>query len=226
MFWQRRRHYLVFGWLWYLVTIFPVIGLVRIGTHAYADRYTYIPLIGVAVFTVWLAADLGKNQIWRRRIAVLAAVVSVGASSLFSYQQVSYWKDSYTLYHRALTVTRNNWLAHNNLAVLHFQWGQSAEVERHLSEALLIRPEYADALINLGHLRNVQKRPLEATEAFRLAVEISPDSANSLYQLGVNLVRQGDLAGGEEMLLRLAPLDANLAEALNDMLNSAASHLN
>jgi len=223
VFLQRHRQYLVFGWLWYLVTILPVIGLVRIGTHAHADRYTYIPLIGVTVLAVWLAADLCGDQIWRRRAAVLTVIASVGACALLSYRQISYWQDSYTLYHRALAVTSNNWLAHNNLAVLHSQWGQFAAVEQHLSEALRIRPEYEDALINLGHLRNTQKRPQEATEAFRLAVEINPRSVSALYQLGVNLVTQGDLVGGEEILLRLAPLDSTLAAALDDMLNYAGA---
>ncbi|HEY5975030.1 MAG TPA: tetratricopeptide repeat protein, partial [Geobacteraceae bacterium] len=220
---QQHRPYLAFGWLWYLVTMLPVIGLIRVGSHAHADRYTYVPLIGVTVLTVWLVADLAGPQLWGRRAAGIAAVASIGACALLSYRQVSYWHDSFTLFNRAVTVTSNNWLAHNNLSLIYFQWGQFAESERHIMEAIRIRPNYEDAVANLGVLRKAQGRTQEAAAAFRRAVELNPRSINPTYQLGICLISQGDLAGSEEMHRRLVSLDPVYAAALNDMIVFARS---
>lgn len=223
VFRRPHRRYLIFGWLWYLVTILPVIGLVRVGTHAHADRYTYIPLLGITILVVWLVADLCEDLPQGKWAVLATTILVVGLCAVVSYRQVGYWKDSFTLYNRALAVTRNNWLAHNNLAVLYVQWGQLAEVEQHLAAALRIRPDYDDALINLGQLRTIQKRPGEALEAFRLAVEVNPRSVNALYRLGVSLVNQGMLAEGKRIAIQLTPLDHSLAESLDGMLSNAAA---
>jgi tetratricopeptide (TPR) repeat protein len=221
--WQvRRRPYLAIGWFWYLGTMVPVIGIVKVGAHAYADRYTYLPLVGVTIMLVWLVAELSRS--WRYRTPLLAAgtLVVLLASAVSTYHQLGHWQNSITLFRHTLTVTRNNWLAHNNLAAELIKWGGFAEAEEHLHEAIRIKPDYASPYTNLGILYANRGKPHLAIQAYRQATTLDPQAVAAFYNLGTLLVAQGDLRSAREIHGRLLALDERQAGALQGMIDHAA----
>ena len=144
-----RHPYLPVGWLWYLGTMVPVIGLIQVGNQATADRYTYVPLIGLFIVVAWGVPDLLVR--WpRRRIGLpIAAGLVILACAIAARGQLRYWEDSTTLWTRALAVTTENNIAHNNLAVSLADQGKLDEAIAHYSEALRIKPDYTKAQDNL-----------------------------------------------------------------------------
>jgi tetratricopeptide (TPR) repeat protein len=145
----RRYPFLPVGWLWYLGTLLPVIGLVQVGEQAMADRYSYVPLIGVFVMVAWGAGELARRWPFLRGALALTAIVALGACGFLAWKQAGTWHDSRTLWTHALDVTEDNWLAHINLALAYGADNPEAAVE-HLRKALQIRPNYPTALFNLG----------------------------------------------------------------------------
>ena len=113
--WRRQQPYLFVGWLWFVGTLVPVIGLVQVGDQSMADRYTYVPTIGLLVLFAWGAHDLTKH--WRSQAKILcaASIIVILLFTAFTCRQISYWRDSETLFRHAIAVTENNYLAHNNL---------------------------------------------------------------------------------------------------------------
>ena len=149
--WQRRHPFLLMGWLWFVGTLVPVIQLVvESGAHAMADRYTYIPSLGVLLLVVWGGCELTKG--WRYQVLSLSLAGSVAlvACLALTWQQLGYWTDSTTLFRHALAVTENNWLAHNNLGVALGREGQTDEAIRQFQEAIRLNPNYGQAHNNLG----------------------------------------------------------------------------
>jgi tetratricopeptide (TPR) repeat protein len=189
----RRFPYLAVGWLWYLITLAPVIGLVQIGAQARADRYTYIPMIGLTIVLAWGAADL-FDRVPRVKLAgiVLAAVTCAGCVAL-TWVQTGYWRDSRTLFQHALDATDGNYLAEHNLGVALAE--EPADLDQavaHFQAALRIRPDYVRAHTDLGSaLARLPGRLPEAMAEFQTALAISPDLAiphnnfgNALSQAG------------------------------------------
>jgi len=149
--WQRRRYpYLLVGWLWYLITLLPVIGLVKVGPHKMADRYVYIPLVGLFVMVAWGVPDLVKGWRHRRLLVGISASVLVLGLAIGSWLQLRHWKDSISLFGHTVTVTSNNSLAHNNLGTAYADQGNFETAMGHYREAIRIEPDYAMALFNLG----------------------------------------------------------------------------
>jgi tetratricopeptide (TPR) repeat protein len=146
----RRRRYLTVGWLWYLGTLVPVIGLVQVGLQAMADRYTYLPLIGIFIMVSWGAADLTAK--WRYRDAVLriTAIVILAALLICTRTQIHYWQNSLTLFGHALDVTKDNQVMQTNYGNALLENGQLEESVTHFKEALRLRPEDFEANYNLG----------------------------------------------------------------------------
>jgi tetratricopeptide (TPR) repeat protein len=162
MIWYRRRGYTVVGWLWYVGTLVPVIGLVQVGVQSYADRYTYVPLIGVFVIIAYAAGDLVKNRPYRKVASALAGTVLVAALAVCTRAQAGYWRNNIALYEHALEVTADNHVAHNNLGVVLRDQGRTAEAIEHWEAAVRIWPRYIDAVVNLGAGLVDQGRPDEA----------------------------------------------------------------
>jgi len=162
MIWRHRRGYTVVGWLWYLGTLVPVIGLVQVGVQSYADRYTYVPLIGIFVVIAWGAADLVKNRPYRKIAAAVLAAVILAALGVCTWIQAGYWRNNIVLYKHALEVTRDNHLAHNNLGVVLRDQGKTAEAVEHFKAAVKIWPMYIDAAVNLAAGLVDEGKPEEA----------------------------------------------------------------
>ena len=190
----RRRPYLAVGWLWYLVTLVPVIGLVQVGMQAMADRYTYVPLVGLFIMVAWGFPGLLKE--WRYRRIVLAGLGSLLVLILMivTWVQVRCWQSSITLFHHTLEVTEDNFLIHNKLGNVLFQEGRIDEAMTYFREALRINPHFVEAENNMGNVLFRQGRIDEAVTHYREALRSAPDYADAHYNLGFALARQGKMA--------------------------------
>jgi len=223
----RNRPYLLVGWLWYVVTLIPVIGLVQVGWQAMADRYTYIPLIGIFVMIAWGAADAVRSMGVRRKgrrkdcrlqiadcrsagkassieyrvssiaMCLVAAVVTV-ACAVCSAKQVTYWKDSRTLFEHALSITRDNAVAENNLGMALSVEGATDEAVAHHRKAIELEPEWADGHYDFGHTLLAAGRSKEAIQEFTKALRIYPRDAEALNNLGAALMGEGKVADAVE----------------------------
>jgi Flp pilus assembly protein TadD len=215
--WQcRRRPYLAVGWFWYLGTLVPVIGLVQVGFQAMADRYTYVPLIGLSIAGVWGAADIGEALRIPRRALGAAAAAALLAFSVAAHRQAGYWRDSVTLFRHAVEVTRGNWLAHENLGLALGLRGRTVEALGHFRESIRLNPAYDKSFYNCGIALMILGRDAEAVACLREAVRIRPEFANARVNLGSALLRSGAREEGILQLRQVLREDpANAAANLN-----------
>jgi protein O-mannosyl-transferase len=200
----RRRHpYLLMGWLWYCGTLVPVSQVVQTAVQAMADRYTYVPSLGVLILTVWSAWELTRR--WRYQVLGWSAAggVAIVLCLALTRQQIGYWKDSEALWRQAVKVTDNNYLAHTQLGIVlglaHTQLGiilgqkgQSEEAIRHYQEALRLEPGCAEAHYNLGAARDKKGQSEEAIRHYQEALRLEPDHAEAHNNLGLALDKKGE----------------------------------
>jgi tetratricopeptide (TPR) repeat protein len=190
----RQTHpWLVVGWLWYLGMMIPVIGIVQMSSCAHADRYTYLPQIGLYLLLTWAAADLCAG--WRHRRVVLGGLATVILVSLIfcAHAQVSYWRNGELLWTHTLACTSDNYTAHNNLGDALFQKGSVDEAIAHFQTALQIKSNYADAHNNLGTVLLQRGRVDEAITHYQTALQIKPDHAEAHNNLGTALFQKGSV---------------------------------
>jgi lipoprotein NlpI len=219
---QWRRHpFLLMGWLWYCGTLVPVIGLVQVGNQAMADRYTYVPSLGVLILTIWGIYELTSRWRYHGLALSIAGCAAMVLCFGMTRQQLGYWKDDETLFRHALEVTENNYLAHNNLGVTLEKKGQIDEAIRQYQEAIRLKPDFAESHSNLGAILGMQGQTDEAISQFQEAVRLVPDDATAHYNLGTALGVKGQVDEAISQLqeaIRLKPdyADArqNLAHAL------------
>ena len=188
----RSRPYFAVGWFWYIGTLVPVIGLVKFGSYfAMADRFTYVPLIGLFIIIAWGIPELVAQ--WRYRKIWLATLATVILTILMAmtWKQVDYWGNSITLFEHTLKITSNNYLPHNNLGNALYRQGRTAEAIEHYLQALLIKPDYAESHNNLGFALANQGRTEEAINQYLEALRINSDYADAHNNLGITLVKQG-----------------------------------
>jgi Flp pilus assembly protein TadD len=214
--WQaRRRAWLTVGWLWYVGMLIPVIGIVQVGAQSMADRYTYLPHIGLLTLVVWGGAELaGRLRIPPRSVVAAAGVAALVLASV-AVHQVGYWKDSLTLFRRAVAVTRDNYLAEYNLGVELADMGNLAEAEAHLRASLAIMPGYPRTLNNLGNIRYAQGRLDEAEAFYRLAVKADPKDHMSAFNLGLVMRARGRFEEAERILRDVLGMKPDFVEARN-----------
>jgi tetratricopeptide (TPR) repeat protein len=191
IFLARSRPYLIVGWLWYLGTLVPVIGLVQVGMQAMADRYTYIPFIGLFIMIAKGIPD--RLSKWRYRNVVLALSVGLVLSVLMilTRLQVQLWQNSMTLFDHTLRVTANNFLIHHNLGVAMVRQGRHQEAIHHYQEVLRMRPMDSDVHKNLGVALARLGRHEEAISHYKEALRIKPDNGDAHYNLGITLAKEG-----------------------------------
>jgi protein O-mannosyl-transferase len=217
----RRYSYVLVGWLWYLGTLVPVIGLVQVGEQAMADRYTYVPMIGLLVIIAWGVPDLLVRWRFRTRALPLLAGAAVAACAALTWVQVGYWKDSETLYRHALAVTTGNVPMHNNLGLILMDRGQVDEAQRHFEAAVEAQPRHVKANVNLA-MALLRKGDLAGAARYnRYALQLAPSTAEAHSNLAMVLQSQGDLAGAEgeyREALRLSPGSGELHYNLGNVL--------
>ena len=191
----RRRPYLAVGWFWYLGTLVPVIGLVQVGSQAMADRYTYIPQIGLWLMLAWSLAELWNRRVRSRAVIAGAVCVVLVITMVMARRQVGYWKNSTTLNRHALECTTRNWLAHANLAGILVEQGRYTEAIVHGKASLAIRPDNPVPMVSLGRALQGLGRPREAAAYFERALKHVPESPSILLDLGTALADAGDHDG-------------------------------
>jgi Flp pilus assembly protein TadD len=218
---RNRAPYLLVGWLWYLVTLVPVIGLVQVGSQAMADRYTYVPLIGPFVM---LAFALPER--YRRAVAGVASGALV-ALACVAFRQAGYWSDSVTLFSRAVAVTTDNAVAESSLARALFARGQIEPAVRHCEEAVRIAPEMGDAQANLVRGLLALGRTEEAVARTREALKLRPEDSRTYVNAGLisRMTGHDDAAlASFRQALRLDPSDQEAHMNLGAILAERGQH--
>jgi tetratricopeptide (TPR) repeat protein len=213
----RKRPYLSVGWLWYIGTLVPVIGLVKVGSFAMADRYTYITLIGLFIMVAWgVPETLAK---WRHHQTGLAVATTIVLAVLVSNTrlQLRYWDNGINLFNHALAVTSGNYIAHNNLGVLLAREGRESEAMFHYTEALRIKPDSSEAHNNFGDILAKRGRLNEAIIHFFEAIKIDPNDATAHYNLGVSLARLGRIDEALTYYIKVLKINPQDAAAHNKL---------
>jgi Tfp pilus assembly protein PilF len=211
-----RRHLFV-GWFWFVGTLVPMLGLVQMGSQARADRYLYLPLIGLALAVGGEARELAQRRPALRRAIAGAGVVAVAALAVTAYRQVGYWRDSTTLFAHAAAVTRDNLAAQTMLAKAYRQRGDLARAEQALDTALEIDPESGNARADLALVYVDQNRIDEARAELARAREDGADAAKVHWALGLAAERSGDLPGAIASYREALRVDPGRTEVANNL---------
>jgi tetratricopeptide (TPR) repeat protein len=213
----RQRRYLVVGWLWYLVMLGPVIGILQVGNQARADRYTYLPQIGLYLLLTWGTADLCAR--WRRRRVLLAGLCSIILLSLIfaARAQTAYWQDSETLWSHALACTTDNTIAEGNLGEAYHAKGKMSEAMAHFQKALRIEPNQASVHSSLGVFYLEMGQVSESLAHLQTALEIEPNFADAHYNLGNTYLQMGRAGEALVHYNKALEINPNDIEALNNM---------
>jgi tetratricopeptide (TPR) repeat protein len=210
----RRRPYALVGWLWYLGSLVPVIGLVQVGEQALADRYTYVPLIGLFIVLAWGAGDLAGYRPLRRGALSAMAISALLACAVLTWKQVGVWHDSRSLWEHALRVTPDNHVARNNLGFALLQDGQDlAEAEQHLRAAGQLKADFVRPLTNLAIALDQQGKMEEALRCYREALHLEPGLPATRVNYGVALCRVGRVDEGMEQFRQVIERDPDYADA-------------
>ena len=195
LFWRlRQRRYLMVGWLWFLGTLVPVIGIVQVGRQAWADRYAYIPLWGLFVIAVWLASAAANRFSLSRAAQVAVASAVLLACSVATHIQIGYWRNSYALFTHAIEVTQANPIAEGNLGSALMEMGRPDLAQAHLERAIQLMPTLAAAHYNLGMLWHRENELEKAAAEYQLAARYASDqreAPQSHNNLGVLLSQTG-----------------------------------
>jgi tetratricopeptide (TPR) repeat protein len=210
---RRKQPWLLVGWLWYLVMLLPVVGVIQVGGQAHADRYTYLPQIGISVAITWLVAE------WRLNRVALGGLMA-GVLALFmvcAWQQTAYWQNGETLWTHTLACTTDNNIAQDNLGVILAQKGRMDAAITCFQQALQIEPDFAEAHNNLGNaLLQMGKVDAAITHCQR-ALQISPEDAQARLNLGNALFRKGGVGDAITQYRKALQIDPAFAMAHNNL---------
>jgi hypothetical protein len=187
----KKRPYLLVGWLFYLGTLFPVIGLIQVGEQAMADRYTYIPFIGIFIMLAWGMHDLLDKWRHKEKVVVSGAVLLFSMLLLTTWLQVRHWSGNIRFYEHMIKATSNNYLAHYNLAEVLAEHGKRNEAIRHYIQALRINPGHVGALNNLANALLLEGKCHEAIAHYTDALKLVPDDPEIHNNLGVAFIQDG-----------------------------------
>ncbi|MGD0744055.1 MAG: tetratricopeptide repeat protein [Verrucomicrobiota bacterium] len=213
----RRRRYLPVGWLWYLGMLVPVIGLIQVGGQARADRYTYLPQIGLYVLLTWAAADLCAGWRHRRVVSGGGATIVLLALIFCARAQAAYWRNSESLWTHTLACTSDNFTAHYNLGNTLIKKGKVNEAMAHYQMALQIKPDSVEALDGLGTALFQKGKVGEAISYYQRALEIEPDHVVAHVSLGNALFRKGNVAEAIAHYQRALQIKPDHVETQNNL---------
>ena len=209
----KGRGYLLSGWLWYLVTLVPVIGLVQAGAQAMADRYTYIPSIGIFIIVAWGLSELLEKWRYRKVILGISAFIILLTWSVCARYQMRFWPDSMSLFEHAIEVTKHNDVAQFGLAKAFREQGKLDQAIEHYTESLRISPNYPHVHVDLGIALFEAGKADQAVEHFNQALRLKPDFADAHTNLGYALIRQGRFNEAAVHLRKAIVLDPYAAKA-------------
>ncbi len=210
---SRRSPFLLTGWLWFAGTLVPVIGIIQVGLQAMADRYTYIPSIGLAILVVWGIAEIAGNLRYRFLIMTLAGSVVVLLLVFATRAQLRYWDNSITLFTHALAVTENNYVAHTNLGDALDKLGKYGEAMQHYSESLRIKPDDAFVYDKLATDLDMVGRLDDAVAYYEKSLQLDPGNAQVHNNFGSTLIRRGKTDEAVKQFMQAVQLDPCLVDA-------------
>lgn len=218
---RKRSPYMVTGWVWYIVTLLPVIGLIQIGYHSLADRYTYVPLIGIFVMVSWGIPQLLEG--WKSRGVILFSMsaVTLAAMIVLTSMQLKHWENGFTIFTHTVEVTENNWVAQNNLGLIYFDEGRIDEAILHFKESIKAKPSYALAYLNLGVAHQARNEFEEAIDAFKWVLQFEPANPKAHFSLGLVYLTLGNRNLAMVEYHALQSSGSAFAPALLDMMNSS-----
>ncbi|HEX3624652.1 MAG TPA: tetratricopeptide repeat protein [Verrucomicrobiae bacterium] len=217
---RTKRPYLLTGWLWFCGTMVPVIGLVQVGGQAMADRYTYIPSVGVFILVVWGACELARCPAFRLLLGAASCLVIILCAGL-TRQQLRYWQNNESLYRHALAVTSHNYLAHHNLGIALFKQGRIDEAISQYRDALHLEPANSEAHYDLGAALAVTGDTDSAILELQKSIQLNPDYAAARVNLGTALASKGRIAEAISQYreaVRLQPDNAGFRYGLGTVL--------
>jgi protein O-mannosyl-transferase len=189
----KKYPYLIVGWFCYLGTLVPVIGIVQVGAQSMADRYAYIPFMGIFIALSWMITDIVRNRLLQKITSISAVMLLIGLS-VATHKQAAYWKDSYTLFERALNVTKDNFVAHVIVGNELIKQNKIDEAISHFQKAISGIPKNPadyDALVSLGNALSLQEKKTEAIASFKQALSINPKGNEAYYRLGFVFFQTG-----------------------------------
>lgn len=218
----RKFPFLVTGWLWYLGMLVPVIGLVQVGMQSMADRYTYLPLIGVFILLAWGAGEVLERCRFPAAARWGLAALVLAACAGRTINQVQYWKSSETLFRHAVAVTKGNDIAYYDLGEYYLGKGRLDEAIDSYLKAIQIRPGYDDALNNLGVVLAMQGKLDEAIGRIREAIHYRPDRPDAYYNIGNVFVMQRKLDEAVNAYTEALRLKPDYPEAHNNLASTLA----
>ena len=217
IFYIKKYPYLAVGWFWYLGTLIPVIGLVQAGSQAMADRFTYIPFIGLFVIIAWGLVDLTKKCRYGKAIFSSIAVFIIATMMVMTSIQVSYWKNSITLYSHAFEVTKNNYLVANNLGAVFIDNGDYQKALFYITRAIQIKPNYAEAHRNMAVILGSMGKKEEAIYYFQEAIKNKPDYTDAMRRLGDIFTQEKRFEEAVRQYKRLLIYEPNDYEVYNNL---------
>ena len=214
---RRQNPYLIVGWFWYLVMLIPVVGIVQVGLQGHADRYTYLPQIGLDVAFVWLIWDLTKS--WRHEKILLSAAAAIVliTLSILAWKQTTHWRDTETLWRYTLAVTPDSDVAHAGLGGILFVRGQVDESIDHYERALRLRDGNVAAHFGLGRALAARQKTDAAILHFQKALSIQPDYIAASNDLGVMFASKGELKQAIDAWRQTLSFDPDNADAANNI---------
>jgi protein O-mannosyl-transferase len=224
---RRKYPYLLAGWLWYLILFLPVIDIMQTGDQTRADRYTYLPQIGLLFLIAWGTVELSRALPFRRILLGCAAGAVLVVLSAAAYIQTTYWKNSISVWTRTLSRWPQSYIAHCNLGIALADQGDAADAVQHFNHALQINPDDAKSINNLGKLLTSEGKLDAAVQDFHRALQLQPDDVRVLDNLSVALAGQGkvnDAVQDLDRVLRLKPEDANAYYNLGNIYAARADY--
>lgn len=215
----RKHPYVIVGWLWYLLILGPVIGIVQIGVQAMADRYASIPLVGIFIIVIWGISEVSRH--WSHRTLKLAALTIpfLFVLSTTTYMQAQTWRDSVAVFRQALSVSQENSMAYNNMGYALSSQNRMDDAVAYYTMALRIRPDFEDARFNMGVALFLQGNYKEAVEQFTLVLQLNPLNEKAHNNLGAAMAKMGDASGAIKHYQSALRLNSEYADAHKNLAN-------
>ncbi|UCE99319.1 MAG: tetratricopeptide repeat protein [Planctomycetota bacterium] len=207
----RNRKYLLTGWFWYIGALVPVIGLIQVGGQVRADRYTYLPSIGIFIIVAWSAAEVLAKWRYRRVVLSVSGGLVICAMVLCARLQLRHWQDSFTLFKHSVEVTKNNYVGHTGLGKALRAQGKLDEAIEQYHEALRIKPDYAITHYNLGNALLAQGKVDEAIDEYHQTIQFDENYTPAFTNLGGALATKGNLDEAIDCFRKAVDLEPNEA---------------
>lgn len=210
---RKNKAYLIVGWLWYLITLLPVIGIIQVGVQAMADRYTYLPSVGIFIIIVWWIADIAAENGTNYKIVIGGTVFIIAALATMTWAQTNKWMNSVTIFEHTLKTTKNNYIAHNNLGRAYEVDGRLDEAIEQYQLAIRIKPDFFLANYNLGGVLLDVGQFENAIVVYRRTIKLAPNVASVYYNYGNALFHKGNIEEAADKYLHTLSIDPKYLDA-------------